>query len=104
MNNINDIISSIPSGKITLKNNVTRQNNIVTNIKTSNESTEDINKKINNNEFLCNQQNDDSTDDQSSNVEGFVNYNKKSYIIYTFFLLFIIIGLVFIINKLKSKK
>ena len=106
----NDLISSNPSGKITLNNNVIRQNTTITNIQTSNQASSEINQKINNNEFVCNATGDDPTDDDptdddpSSTVEGFINYQKKSYIIYSFFLLFIIIGLIYLVNKIRNKK
>ena len=71
----NDLISSNPSGKITLNNNVIRQNTTITNIQTSNQASSEINQKINNNEFVCNATDDDPTDDDpSSTVEGFINY------------------------------
>jgi len=108
MNNINDYISSHPSGKIILQNNVIRQNTTVTNTQTSNQASSDINKKINNNEFVCNTSSSDPSEDPSSdpssNVEGFINYQKKSYIIYSFLLLFVIVGLIFLVNKIRNKK
>ena len=101
----NDLISSNPSGKITLNNNVIRQNTTITNIQTSNQASSEINQKINNNEFVCNTTDDDPTDDDpSSTVEGFINYQKKNYKIYLFFLLFIIIGLIYLVNKIRNKK
>ena len=105
MNTINNRISSNPSGKITLNNNIIRQNTTITNVQTSNEASSEINQKINNNEFICNASSDDPADDPADDdTEGFINYKKKNNIIYFFIILFLIIGLIYLVNKIRNKK
>ena len=100
MDNISEFISSYPTGRWKIENSVATPNRIQKNVKTSAQASAERNKKINNNEFICdNIETDDKENFTNFNtIENFnnrcsVNINHGSVFIYIFFLIVIILFL-----------
>jgi len=100
MSNISDIIASYPTGRWRIQNSTAIPNKIQNNVKTSDQVAAERNKKINQNEYICqNIEVDDKENFMNKKIEHFegskcvVRSNNSIFFIFIIFSLIILIFL-----------